>query len=75
MYACIIGDIIETFCMELGTQVIILGDVTYGACCIDDFTVSICIYIYIYIGITLYICIYHVLCLYKTCATLYNYML
>ncbi|KAK4058001.1 Diphthamide biosynthesis protein 1 [Microbotryomycetes sp. JL221] len=35
MYGCSIVDIIERF-----TQVecIIMGDVTYGACCIDDFT-------------------------------------
>lgn len=35
MYACIICDIITRF---TGANVIILGDVTYGACCIDDFT-------------------------------------
>jgi len=35
MYACIISDIIERF---TEAKVIILGDVTYGACCIDDFT-------------------------------------
>lgn len=35
MYSCIIADIISSFG---GTRVIILGDVTYGACCIDDFT-------------------------------------
>ena len=35
MYACLISDIIVRFC---GAKVIILGDVTYGACCIDDFT-------------------------------------
>lgn len=35
MYACIIADIIECYS---GAKVIILGDVTYGACCIDDYT-------------------------------------
>ncbi len=35
MYACIISDIITRF---TGAKVIILGDVTYGACCIDDYT-------------------------------------
>lgn len=35
MYSCIISDIIMRF---TGIKVIILGDVTYGACCIDDFT-------------------------------------
>lgn len=35
MYACIIADIIRTFCR---VNVIILGDVTYGACCVDDYT-------------------------------------
>ena len=35
MYACIISDIIEHFAHA---RVIILGDVTYGACCVDDFT-------------------------------------
>ena len=36
MYACIIGDILQKFCDEV--DIIIMGDVTYGACCIDDFT-------------------------------------
>lgn len=35
VYAPIISDIIEQFC---GVQTLIMGDVTYGACCIDDFT-------------------------------------
>lgn len=35
MYACIISDIVTRF---TGAKVIILGDVTYGACCIDDYT-------------------------------------
>ncbi len=35
MYACIISDIFTEFCK---VQCVILGDVTYGACCVDDFT-------------------------------------
>ncbi|CAE7551620.1 dph1, partial [Symbiodinium microadriaticum] len=35
MYACIIADILENFA---DTKVVIMADVTYGACCIDDFT-------------------------------------
>lgn len=35
MYACILSDIFEHFAK---VRVIILADVTYGACCIDDFT-------------------------------------
>lgn len=35
MYACTISDILEQF---TGCQCTILGDVTYGACCIDDLT-------------------------------------
>lgn len=35
MYACVISDIIGRFG---GAKTIILGDVTYGACCIDDYT-------------------------------------
>eukprot|EP00798_Chlamydomonas_sp_ICE-L_P011764 gene11764-8953_t len=36
MYACIIGDILEVFA---GVEhVFIMGDVTYGACCVDDFS-------------------------------------
>lgn len=37
MYSCIIADILRSFS---GVAVLILGDVTYGACCIDDFTAS-----------------------------------
>ncbi|KAG6574340.1 Diphthamide biosynthesis protein 1 [Phytophthora cinnamomi] len=33
LYACVISDIIERF---TGADSIILGDVTYGACCVDD---------------------------------------
>lgn len=35
VYACIIADILSKFGR---VEVLILGDVTYGACCIDDFT-------------------------------------
>ncbi|XP_062602555.1 2-(3-amino-3-carboxypropyl)histidine synthase subunit 1-like [Saccostrea cucullata] len=35
MFACTIADIIEEF-TEADT--VIMGDVTYGACCVDDFT-------------------------------------
>lgn len=35
IYAPIIADILEQFC---GVESIVMGDVTYGACCIDDFT-------------------------------------
>ncbi|KAG3012670.1 2-(3-amino-3-carboxypropyl)histidine synthase subunit 1 [Phytophthora cactorum] len=33
LYSCVISDIIERF---TGADSIILGDVTYGACCVDD---------------------------------------
>jgi len=35
MFACIIADILESFC---NVETLIMGDVTYGACCIDDYT-------------------------------------
>ena len=35
MYACAISDILATFCPTV-TSVSVLGDVTYGACCVDD---------------------------------------
>lgn len=35
MYACAIADILTKY---TGVEVIIMGDVTYGACCVDDFT-------------------------------------
>lgn len=38
MFACIISDILMQFCKPHIEDVIIMGDVTYGACCIDDFT-------------------------------------
>ncbi|TFL05891.1 diphthamide synthesis protein [Pterulicium gracile] len=35
MFACTISDIIERFTSAL---TVIMGDVTYGACCVDDYT-------------------------------------
>lgn len=35
MFACTIADIIEHF---TNAETVIMGDVTYGACCVDDFT-------------------------------------
>jgi diphthamide biosynthesis enzyme Dph1/Dph2-like protein len=35
MFACALADIIGEFA---GVEVIVLGDVTYGACCVDDLT-------------------------------------
>jgi len=35
LYACVIADLLQKF---TGAEMLILGDVTYGACCIDDFT-------------------------------------
>ncbi|XP_014771185.1 2-(3-amino-3-carboxypropyl)histidine synthase subunit 1 isoform X1 [Octopus bimaculoides] len=35
IYACVISDIIKQF---TDAETLIMGDVTYGACCIDDFT-------------------------------------
>lgn len=35
MFACSIADILERFC---SVETLVMGDVTYGACCIDDFT-------------------------------------
>uniref|UniRef100_UPI00398F889E 2-(3-amino-3-carboxypropyl)histidine synthase subunit 1 isoform X2 n=1 Tax=Pristiophorus japonicus TaxID=55135 RepID=UPI00398F889E len=35
MFVCAIADIIERF---TGADTLIMGDVTYGACCVDDFT-------------------------------------
>ena len=36
LFATTISDIITQFCS--GTETVIMGDVTYGACCIDDYT-------------------------------------
>ena len=35
MFGCTIADIIERFC---NVETLVMGDVTYGACCVDDFT-------------------------------------
>lgn len=35
MYSCIISDILAKFA---GVETVIMGDVTYGACCVDDYT-------------------------------------
>lgn len=35
VYSCIVADILEQFC---GCETVVMGDVTYGACCVDDFT-------------------------------------
>lgn len=35
LYACTISDIIETF---TDADTVIMGDVTYGACCVDDYS-------------------------------------
>lgn len=36
MFACLIADILEKYTQNV--EFIILGDVTYGACCVDDYT-------------------------------------
>ncbi|XP_077167751.1 2-(3-amino-3-carboxypropyl)histidine synthase subunit 1 isoform X2 [Paroedura picta] len=35
MFACTLADIIERF---TGADAVVMGDVTYGACCVNDFT-------------------------------------
>ena len=35
MFACAIGDVLEKFGK---VETIVMGDVTYGACCVDDFS-------------------------------------
>ncbi|KAF8076147.1 putative diphthamide synthesis protein-domain-containing protein [Lyophyllum atratum] len=40
MFACTIADIVERFTDAL---TVIMGDVTYGACCIDDYTAVACL--------------------------------
>jgi len=37
MFACLISDMIERF---TDSECVILGDVTYGACCVDDLTIK-----------------------------------
>lgn len=36
MYSLVISDLLEAF-VE-GLECVVMGDVTYGACCVDDFT-------------------------------------
>lgn len=35
LFSCVISDILEQYA---GVECVIMGDVTYGACCVDDFT-------------------------------------
>ena len=35
MFSCVIADIVSQFS---GADTLIMGDVTYGACCVDDYT-------------------------------------
>ncbi|XP_054857498.1 2-(3-amino-3-carboxypropyl)histidine synthase subunit 1 [Eublepharis macularius] len=35
LFACTLADIIKRF---TGAEAVVMGDVTYGACCVDDFT-------------------------------------
>lgn len=37
MFACSLVDLVERFGGE-GVEAVVLGDVTYGACCVDDYT-------------------------------------
>ena len=68
MYACTIADILIKWG---GVKVMMLGDVTYGACCIDDFTAqklgadllvhyghSCLVRVYVYMYIYVDICVY-----------------
>jgi diphthamide biosynthesis enzyme Dph1/Dph2-like protein len=39
LYACIIADLIKAFSLQINdleVGIVIMGDVTYGACCVDD---------------------------------------
>lgn len=38
MFATTIADILDRFAN--GAEAIVMGDVTYGACCVDDFTAA-----------------------------------
>ncbi|XP_049851441.1 2-(3-amino-3-carboxypropyl)histidine synthase subunit 1-like [Schistocerca gregaria] len=38
MFACTIADILEKFCAPALEDVVIMGDATYGSCCVDDYT-------------------------------------
>ena len=35
MWACALADLVERF---TEAEAVVLGDVTYGACCVDDYT-------------------------------------
>lgn len=35
IYSLVLSDILEQFC---GCEILVMGDVSYGACCIDDYT-------------------------------------
>lgn len=35
MYSCVIADLLTKY---TDCEIIIMGDVTYGACCVDDYT-------------------------------------
>jgi 2-(3-amino-3-carboxypropyl)histidine synthase len=37
LFACVIADILEQFA---GAEAVIMGDVTYGACCVDDLSAA-----------------------------------
>lgn len=37
MFACLLSDILSSFAK---VEIVIMGDVTYGACCVDDFTAT-----------------------------------
>lgn len=39
LYACLIADLLKAFSIQINkidVEIIIMGDVTYGACCVDD---------------------------------------
>lgn len=37
MFSCVLADILETF---TGAETLVMGDVTYGACCVDDLSAA-----------------------------------
>eukprot|EP00887_Chlorella_sp_A99_P008026 scaffold12.g8026.t1 len=37
MYACVLADILESFA---GVEAVVMGDVAYGACCVDDYSAA-----------------------------------
>ena len=36
-YSCVLSDLLERWC---GVECVVLGDVTYGACCVDDYSAA-----------------------------------